>query len=300
MSRSAAVDLEEATPLVASALREVERELEVFIQKLAHGNPLISLDAPFASHRPVETVCDVFARIDYGMEDDVGSSVNCVGVICASQSAVGQALRLNQAKARLQATCSPLQRYRMRVRVRAPDGQEVVRMSTLVRVVLSRIGRSHLNLLAAYRRVPVLGAQPSRIAFTRTLTRRVRRTTREALLERLALSDKPLAAADRERLLSTRDPEFAVVDPHAPNVRANIWYRARDARNRDCVQLSAEVPLLFGEGRRRELPEIVYPDAADWARTADGPRRPRATKLEDRPFLRTLPVFRYRASSAKR
>jgi hypothetical protein len=298
MSRD--VDLEEVTRAVAAALRNVERELEVFILKLTHGDPLISLDAPFASRRPVETVCDAYARIDYGMEDDVRSSVTCVGVVCASQSAMGQALRLNAAKAQLQATCAPLQKYRMRVRVRAPDGQEVVRMSTLVREVLRRIGRSHLNMVAAYRRVPVLGALPSRIAFTRTLTRRVRRATREALLERLALSDKPLAADDRARLLSTRDPEFAVVDPHAPNVRANIWYRSRDARNRDCVQVSAEVPILFGEGRRRELPEIVYPDAEEWARTADGPRRPRATKLEAQPFLRTLPVFRYRASPSLR
>ena len=173
-------------------------------------------------------------------------------------------------------------------------------MTSLVRVILRNIGRSHLNLLAAYRHIPILGTQPARIAFTRTLTRRVRRVTREALLERLQFSERPGAAEDRSRLRSAPDHHLALVDPHAPNVRANVWYRSRDSRNRDCVQISAEVPILYSTGRRRALPEIVYPDAADWARTADGPRRPRATKLEAEPFLRTLPVFRYRPQSPRR
>jgi hypothetical protein len=169
-----------------------------------------------------------------------------------------------------------------------------------VRVILRNIGRSHLNLTAAYRRIPVLGAQPVRIAYTRTLTRRVRRLTREALLERLEFSDKPGAAEDRARLRSTADAHLALVDPHVPNVRANVWYQSRDARNRDCVQLSAELPLLYRSGRRPALPEIIFPDAADWARVADGPRRPRTTKLEPDPFLTTLPVYRYRPPPRRR
>jgi hypothetical protein len=300
MPRPAAVDLESATQLVASALRELERELEAFVQTLAHSRALVSLAPPFATERPMETVCNAYATIDYDMEDEAHSSISCVGVACSSQSAVAQAERLNGAKARLQAVCAPLQKHRVRTRARDPDGTESVRMTSLVRVALRSIGRSHLNLLAAYRRIPVLGAQPSRIAFTRTLTRRVRRVTREALLERLEFSDKPGAAEDRQRLRSTLERHLALVDPHSPNVRANVWYHSRDARNRDCVQLSAEIPILYREGRRRELPEIVYPDAADWARTADGPRRPRATKLEAEPFLRTLPVFRYRAPAPRR
>ena len=300
MPRQAPVDLEEATRAVATALRGFERELEAFIQKLAHSNALVSLDAPFASERPMEAVCNAFATIDYGMEDEVHSSVNCVGVVCSNQSTVAQAGRLNEAKARLQAVCSPLQKHRMRLRTHDGDGTERIRMTTVVRVILRTIGRSHLNLLAAYRRVPILGAQPVRIAFTRALTRRVRRVTRDALLERLEFSDKPGAAEDRQRLRSLTDRHLALVDPHAPNVRANVWYRSRDARNRDCVQISAELPILYREGRQRGLPEIAYPNAAGWARTAGGPRRPRATKLEAEAFLRTLPVFRYRPPAPRR
>jgi len=288
------ISIEEATPLVAGALRTFERELSAFVQALAHSNPLVSLDPRFASAHPVAAVCDAYGTIDYGMEDDVHASVSCVAVVCADNATVNQAEQLNIAKQELQNTCAPLQKHRMRVRVRNAEGEEIVRMTTLVRVVLRSIGRSHLNLTGAYRRIPVLGAQPVRIAYTRTLTRRVRRMTREALFERLEFSDRPGATEDRARLRSVPDAHFALADPHVPNVRANVWYQSRDARNRDCVQLSAELPILFRAGRRAALPEIIFPGPADWARTADAPRRPRATKLEPEPFLTTLPVYRYR------
>jgi hypothetical protein len=142
--------------------------------------------------------------------------------------------------------------------------------------------------------VPILGAEPARIAYTRTLTRRVRRMTRAALLERLQFSARPGAAADRERLRSTSDSHLALGDSHVPNVRANVWYPSRDPRNREFGQISAELPVVCRGGRRRSLPEIVCPEPLDWARAADDVRRARATKLEPRAFLRALPVFRYR------
>jgi len=289
------VDLAGTTGIVIAALRELERELERFVQALAHGSTLVSLDPRFATPHPVETVCEAFSTIDYGIDDDLNASVRCVGVACAARAAVEQGERLNVAKERLQRICAPLQRHRMRIRIRNADGEDVVRMTSVVRVILRQIGRAQLNLRSAYRRVPILGAQPARIAFTRTLTRRVRRLTREALFERLEFSGKPGAAEDRERLRAAPDSHFALADPHIPNVRANVWYQARDARNRDCVQISAELPIIYRCGRSPTLPAISFPDSADWARAADGPRRPRTTKLEPDAFLRTLPVFRYRA-----
>lgn len=293
-------DLSDTTAAITEALRELERELRVFVQALAQNDTLVSLDPRFATARPVETVCDAFTAIDYAVGDPLHSSVSCVGIVCTNQATVAQARQLNAAKAALQRICAPLQRHRMRVRAHDANGEEVVRMTSLVRVVLRNIGRAHLNLLAAYRRVPVLGARPARIAYTRTLTRRVRRQTRDALLERLRFSEKPGAAEDRERLRAISDAHLALVDPHIPNVRANVWYESRDAGRRDCVQISAELPIIYRGGRRPALPEVVYPEPTDWERGADAPRRPRATSLEPAAFLQTLPVFRYRAALRRR
>jgi hypothetical protein len=293
-------DLDAATRSVAGALRAMERDLDSFVQSVAHGNALVRLDPLFEHPRPVEAVCNAFSTINYAVQDAVQAGTTCVAVVRAAPSTVARAEQLNAAKDRLRAVCAPLQGHRLRILVRNPGGEEVVRMTTLVRAILRSIGRSDLNLTAAYRHVPILGAYPVRIAYTRALTRRVRRMTREALLERLRFSDKPGAAEDRARLQSTADRHLALVDPHVANVRANVWYQSRDARNRDCVQLSAELPILYRAGRRQALPAISFLSAADWARAADGPRRPRATRLEPEPFLQTLPAFRYRPVAGQR
>jgi hypothetical protein len=57
------------------------------------------------------------------------------------------------------------------------------------------------------------------------------------------------------------------------------------------VQVSAELPLLYPLGRSKEIPEIKYPAVAEGARPE---ARQRTGKLEDKPFLDSLPVFRYR------
>jgi hypothetical protein len=56
------------------------------------------------------------------------------------------------------------------------------------------------------------------------------------------------------------------------------------------VQVSAELPLLYPLGRSKEIPEIRYPEVEEGARPEG---RKRTGKLEDKPFLETLPVYRY-------
>jgi hypothetical protein len=73
------------------------------------------------------------------------------------------------------------------------------------------------------------------------------------------------------------------------NIRANILYRHLDARGRGRIQIAAELPLLYPNGRRAEPPEVRFPQAVD----ADEPRRTRQSKFEPLPFLEALPVYRY-------
>jgi hypothetical protein len=74
------------------------------------------------------------------------------------------------------------------------------------------------------------------------------------------------------------------------HVRASVWFTGLDARNRGRVQVSAELPVLYPLGRSKEVPEIRYPGAEEGARPE---ARQRAGKLEDKPLLETLPVYRY-------
>jgi len=76
-----------------------------------------------------------------------------------------------------------------------------------------------------------------------------------------------------------------------------IAFHGLDSRNRGRVQIAAELPLLYPFGRSKEIPEIVYPGAEQGG--APSPRA-RTGKLEDTPYLATLPVHRYRPAQHRR
>jgi hypothetical protein len=86
-------------------------------------------------------------------------------------------------------------------------------------------------------------------------------------------------------------PFRALVKDHYQNMRANVLYSRLDARGRGRVQIAAELPIMFAQGRRPEPPKIKFPAAAD---LTGEPKRMRQSKLEASPYLQSLPVYRYR------
>jgi hypothetical protein len=159
-------------------------------------------------------------------------------------------------------------------------------------VILRNIQRSDLNLLAAYRKIPILGAPPVTITYTRARTRAVYRKSIDELYQMLTLMEGPQAAADRARLstLGPKDKYLALTKPHYDNIRANITYSRLDSRGR--VQLAAELPLLYTAGRWPSPPEVKYPAPVD--ELANQPRRTRQSALESEPFLQSIPAYRYK------
>ena len=78
---------------------------------------------------------------------------------------------------------------------------------------------------------------------------------------------------------------------HYTNIRANVWFHGLDARSRGRVMVAAELPLLYPLGRSKDLPEIRYPNAEEGSTPA---AHHRTGRLEEQPFLDSLPVYRYR------
>jgi hypothetical protein len=203
-----------------------------------------------------------------------------------------RAKAVNTAKAGFRAICTPLKQIRMRVPVKGDDGP--TKAIPVIRVILRNIQRSDLNLLAAYRKIPILGAPPVTITYTRARTRAVYRKTIDELYQMLTLMEGPQAAADRARLstLGPKDKYLALTKAHYDNIRANITYSRLDSRGRGRVQLAAELPLLYTAGRWPTPPEVTYPTSAE--ELADQPRRSRQTALEAEPFLESIPAYRYK------
>jgi hypothetical protein len=290
--RRTAIDLETHKRDVARALGALDDALERFVDALAHEPLSIAIDGARTERDARRRACEAFAAIRYGMEDERNQSPVCTGVIGASADLIARAQRVNALKAELKAVCTPLQRQQVRVPGKGGEGGS--EKLALVRVVLRAIQHSDLNLLAAYRKIPILGAPPESVTFFRAHTRAVYRKSVEEIFNLLATSESPAASADRARLaaLPRHETHLALVRDHYENIRANIRYRRLDARGRGRVQVAAELPLLYAHGRHPAAPDVTFPD--DPASTAAEPRRKRASQIEPDPYCTSVPVHRYR------
>lgn len=292
------MDLEEQRSVVAQSLRALEQHLGRFVDVLAHRPYWIRLDACTTEREAVARACEAFATIRYRMDDAVQDSPVCLGVIGASADVIACAEQLNEVKARFKAVCAPLQRVRMRVPVRGPEGP--TKAIPVLRVILRSLQASDLNVHAAYRKVPVLGAPPRLVTYTRAHTRSVYRKTVDEVATMLMGFEGREADRDRVRLaaLAPGERHLALVREHYENIRANVAYLRLDRRGRGRVQVAAELPLLYAHGRTPEGPEVRFPAPAG-AATAP-PRQQRALQIEPAPFLQTLPVHRYARHDERR
>lgn len=285
------MDLAHHRQTIAHALSLLETRIAQLVDALAHRPSWVRVDGESSDRAALAQVCTAYSTIDYAMEDAVGSSVVCLGVVGAAADVVKRATAVNAAKVAFKEVCAPLQKIRTRVPMK--DGSQRSKAIPVIRVVLRGIQRSDVNLLAAYRKIPILDAPPLAVTYTRALTRAVYRKSVEEIHTLLSNLEGPLAASDRARLstLGKHHQYLAIARPHYDNVRANIVYARLDSRGRGRVQMGAELPLLYATGRNPSPPEVVFPPTAE-AGTGT-PRRNRRAELEAEPFLQTLNAYRY-------
>jgi len=175
------VDYTEIKQQVAAALRDLEHTLERFIDTLSHDAALVSAEGATSDRDALRCICEAYATIDYGQDDAANESPLCLGVVGVSAAVVKQAADLNAVKSALRDRLKVLRPHRVRVPVKDGQGGRVVKSLPLVRVILRELQRSDLNVLAAYRKVPVLTGRVARVAYTRALTRAVYRLPRSDL-----------------------------------------------------------------------------------------------------------------------
>jgi hypothetical protein len=282
------MDSSSRRPEIANALSKLETAIARLVDALSH-RPVIANINGATDGSAIRRACEAYSAINYEMEDEIGDSVVCLGVIGVSAEILKQAQAVNAAKAELKALFAPLQRVRTRVPVKGSQTKAI----PALRIILRSIQRSDLNVNAAYRKIPMLAAPPATVTYTRANTRSVYRKTIDEIADMLSNIHSPTAPADRERLsrLDRRITHLALVRYRYQNIRANILYSRLDVSGRGRVQISAELPLLYATGRRPAAPEVQFPAEPDVSK----PPRTRESKLEPEPYLSTLPVYRYRS-----
>jgi hypothetical protein len=274
---------------VAKALSTLETAIERLVDALSHRPVHVNIDGTEADRGAIRRACEAFSTIDYAMNDEVGDSVVCLGVIGVQSEVLKRAQAVNAAKIALKALFAPLQR----VRIRVPEkGSSTTKAIPALRVILRNIQRSDLNVHAAYRKIPILECQPATVTYTRANTRSVYRKSVEEIASMLSNVESPAAIADRTRLetLDRRVTHLALARYRYENIRANVLYARLDSRGRGRIQIGAKLPLMYAQGRHPQPPEVHFPAEAE---SPSKPQRTRVSKLEPEPFLRSLPVHRY-------
>jgi hypothetical protein len=283
------MDITPHIPEIAKALSTLEAALERLTDALSHRPVTANIDGT-TDRSAIRTACEAYSAINYEMNDEVGDSVVCLGVIGAQAEVVKRAQAVNEAKAALKALFAPLQR----VRIRVPVKDSTTKAIPALRVILRNIQRSDLNVNAAYRKIPILAAPPATVTYTRANTRSVYRKTIDEIADMLSNINSSAAIADRERLstLDRRETHLALVRYHYQNIRANVLYARLDPKGRGRIQISAELPIIYATGRRTEPPEVRFPVDSD---NELNHKRTRESKLEPEPYLRALPIYCYRS-----
>ena len=273
---------------VAKALQSLEASIKRLTEALGHRPVTATIEGAPTAADSIRRACEAYGTIDYKMDDEVGDSVVCLGLIGVSSEVLKRAESVNAAKLALKNLFAPLQRVRIRVPVKGASGTKAV---PALRVILRNIQRSDLNIHAAYRKIPILRAPPAVVGYTRANTRSVYRKSVDEIASMLSNMHSPLAVEDRERLftLGQRHSFLALARYRYENIRANVLYARLDARGRGRIQIGAELPLIYATGRHPKTPEVHFPD-----RDVDSKsRKVRAPLIEAKPFLQSLPVYRY-------
>jgi hypothetical protein len=275
---------------IAKGLTALETASARLVEALSHGSFLAQIENA-DDRNAVRKICAAYSTIDYAMTDDVNVSPVCLGLIGVNADTVRRAHAVNTAKAKFKSLCAPLQGIRIRIPVKGEKFP--TKAIPAIRVTLRNIQRSDLNLLAAYRKIPILAAPPASVTYTRANTRAVYRKSIQEIGDMLENLHSPAAIADREHLnsLDRRVTHLALVKDRYQNIRANVLYSRLDPRGRGRIQISAELPLMYATGRHPKPPEVHFPVETE---TENKPQRRRESKLEPEPFLSALPVYRYR------
>lgn len=237
---------------------------------------------------------DAFSQIAYRRHDRANESIKCHGVLGAPRDLIRQAQSVNRAKAELREAFRPIAGRSVRIPGKDATGKQRILTRELTTVVLRHIQSSDLNLLAAYREVPIVTDEVDKIRFMLTRTRSVPRRTVGALIEQLEATERGTVADKDLRTLKALAAESADASreylvspkPYYYRMRAQVSVRHVQADRRQRRIVSADLPILVPMGASTVDPNVTGPSPA----SSDHSRR--ESKISDDEVVKSLGFFR--------
>jgi len=214
-------------------------------------------------------------------------TINCIGVIGASEETLTRIAELNEKKAAFEHAMKPLsKKQRM-----APDPDDPTRkISTpLARIVLREMKLGNLLQRQLTRKLVALDYKPIRIGFTSTArSPSVVQITTEQARNRLIRLGDDFNIKQQLNLLDKLDnnEKLAVVTPIPEHIRQNIAYHNQQGV-KCTTQTKTSLPLFLPASEGDSLPTITMRHTATR-------KKPKSNKtIEDHPYLSAIHVHRY-------
>ncbi len=319
--------VEKYKDIIAARLRDVERRVADFSQELraATGTAKSELPVrPVVVYEPVtrpdsssrepwivrfkslrtessrRAAADAYQQIEYRESDAVNQSVKCYGVVGVPRRLIHQAKRINRAKDELREAIAPVANRRIRIPGKDATGKRTVLVRELTTVILRQIQSSSVNLLAAYRELPIIDEPVDELSFMLTRTRSVPRQTVHWLRGKLGADPSPLAIADLDRLANLDANEYLVCPKaYYLRMRAHVFMRRlvhhpkkANERIRARRIISADLPILIPMTATTPDPIIIEPKPAATGRRHPPSRIEAEKTVESLHFYRMRPAYR--------
>ena len=239
-----------------------------------------------------DQLVQIVGQIFYANDQGARQSVTLPGIAACSMTTLEAANRLNVSKERLRATLTALDRHTVDERNPQTGRTRKRRLSDLT---LPAHGLARMHRMQCYRHLRSVQQRPDKVGLTWARTRRVRHTTVAAIRKELERNrgrgrQAPFIEEDLTRLATLKeDMPLAVVHPEPMHARANLAWKGSGA-TWTRRQVTLALPLLYPCAPNTPLPEIkplTDPDQASRRVRREGRR------LEDLPYLTTMPVYRY-------
>ncbi len=237
----------------------------------------------------------LYSSIWYEDDRDGRETITCPGIVGASPETLAAANACNIAKDAFKMAVLDLKALgRLEANLIIADLQH---RQEFVATAMRSIGAARLNLKQAYRHIPILEKRPLKIGFTWSkngrVIQRMNRTTVKRLLEQRV--ETPQTRLELQLLSELHDSEaLARIRSICPHLRANIVFSGCNNDVNGTIQrrlmqtpLPILVPLLPGEMLPEFVPITTEPQIRPRMRRAD-------IKIEDKPFLPSVRVHRYR------
>jgi hypothetical protein len=242
---------------------------------------------------------EAYSQLDYLDEQLPNQSLKCYGIVGVPRRLINLAKRINTAKDELREAIAPVANRRVKIYGKNATGEQEQLVRELTTVILRQIQSSSVNLLAAYRELPIIDEPVDQIHFMLTRTRSVPRKTAQWVREKI-MGDRseselsPDAKDDLAALANIPDNEYLVC-PKPPRtcMRAHVFLRRMEPNEKNNNKLervrriiSADLPILFPMTATSVAPTVVAP------KKPNPDRKHPASRIEANETVKTLHFFR--------